>query len=161
MKKVFIDAELLCDRRKLDTTRISKYLTRNDYKIVNRPKKADVILVCTCGFGNSMADISFKKIKKLNKYKGEVIVTGCLPDTDKKRFDHFFKGRSFSTKHIDEIEQHFPGDKVHFSEIEDSNYLWNNFNRDKIRDVIKLLFLKFNLTKRAYVGFFYQIFKKS
>ncbi len=98
MKKVFIDAELLCDRRKLDITRISKYLIRNDYEIADSPKKADVILICTCGFGNSMADISFKKIKELSKYDGEVIVTGCLPDTDKKRFDLFFNGRSFSTK---------------------------------------------------------------
>ncbi|MBN1280400.1 MAG: radical SAM protein [Candidatus Thermoplasmatota archaeon] len=159
MKKVFIDAELLCDRRKLDTIRISKYLIRNDYEIVDSPKKADVILIITCGFGNSLADIYFKKIKKFNNYDREVIVTGCLPDTDKKRFDHFFNGRSFSTKHIDEIEKYFPKTKVSFSEIEDSNSLWNNFNRDKISDLFKLLFLKFDLTKRAYVGFFDQVFK--
>ena len=161
MKKVFIDAEFLCDRRKLDITRISKYLIRNDYEIVDNPKKADVIIISTCGFGNSMADISFKKIKKLNKYNREVIVTGCLPDTDKKKFDHFFNGRSFSTKHIDEIETYFPGDKVSFSEIEDGNSLWNNFNRDKISDIFKLLFLKFDLTKRAYVGFFDQMFRNN
>lgn len=159
MKKVFIDAELLCDRRKLDTTRISKYLIRNDYEIVNHPKKADVILVCTCGFGNSMADISFNKIKKLNKYNTEVIVTGCLPDTDKKRFDHIFTGRFFSTKHIDEIETYFPGNIVSFSQIEDGNSLWNNVNRDKISDIFKQLFLKFDLTKRAYISFFDQIFR--
>jgi len=159
MKKVFIDAELLCDRRKLDITRISKYLIRNDYQIVDSPKKANIILICTCGFGNSMADISFKKIKELNKYDGEVIVTGCLPDTDKKRFDHFFNGQSFSTKHIDEIENYLPGNNVSFSEIEDSNSLWNNLNRDKIRDIIKLLFLKFDLTKRVYIGFFDQMFR--
>jgi len=159
MKRVFIDAEVLCDRRKLDVTRISKYLIRNDYEIVDSPKKADVILVCTCGFGNSMADISFKKIKEFGKYDREVIITGCLPDTDKKRFDHIFNGRSFSTKHIDEIETYFPGTKVSFSEIEDGNSLWINVNRDKIRDIFKLLFLKFDVIKRPFVGFFDQVFR--
>ena len=67
MKKVFIDAEFVCDRRKLDMTRISKYLLRNGYEIVDSPKKADVILISTCGFGNSLADTSFKKIKELKK----------------------------------------------------------------------------------------------
>ncbi|MCX6666203.1 MAG: radical SAM protein [Euryarchaeota archaeon] len=154
MKKVFITAGIVCDKRKLDILRISKYLMRNDYEIVDSPKKADVILISTCGVSNSLADKTFNKIKELHKYDGEVIVTGCLPDTDKKRFDHFFNGRSFSTKHIDEIETFFPGNKVSFSEIEDCNSLWINVNRDKISDIFKLLFLKFNLTKRVYVGFF-------
>ncbi len=161
MKKVFIDAEFVCDRRKLDMTRISKYLLRNGYEIVDSPKKADVILISTCGFGNSLADTSFKKIKELKKYDGEVIVTGCVPDTDKKRFDYFFNGRSFSTKHIDEIETYFPGNKVSFSEIEDGNSLWINLNRDKISDTFRLLFLKFNLIKKAYVGFFDQMFRNN
>lgn len=159
MKKVFISAEIVCDRRKLDATRISKYLIRNDYEVVDNPKKADVILVSTCGVGNSLANVSFDKIKEFNKYGGEVIVTGCVPDTDKKRFDRFFNGRSFSTKHIDEIETFFPGKKASFSEIEDCNSLWINLNRDKISDIFKLLFLKFGLIKRVYVGFFNQMFR--
>ena len=159
MKKVFITAGIVCDKRKLDILRISKYLMRNDYEIVDSPKKADVILISTCGVSNSLADKTFNKIKELHKYDGEVIVTGCLPDTDKKRFDHFFNGRSFSTKHIDEIETFFPGNKVSFSEIEDCNSLWINVNRDKISDIFKLLFLKFDLIKRAYVGFFDHILR--
>jgi len=121
MKKVFINAEIVCDRRKLDITRISKYLIRNDYEIVDNPKKADIILISTCGVANALSNISFNTIKELNKYNGEVIVTGCLPDTDTKRFNQSFKGRSFSTKNIDKIGTYFPGKKVSFSEIEDCN----------------------------------------
>ncbi len=64
-------------------------------------------------------------------------------------------------KHIDEIESYFPRNKISFSEIEDGNFLWINVNRDKIRDIFKLLFLKFDFIKRAYVGFFDQVFRNN
>ncbi len=154
MKKVFITAGIICDKRKLELNRITQYLIRNDYEIVDSPKKADVILISTCGVGNSSTNISFNKIKEFSRFNGKVIVTGCLPDTDKKKFDEFFKGKSFSTKHLDEVELYFPRTKVSFSEIEDCNYLWINENRDTINDVVKLLCLKFDLIKRFYVSFF-------
>jgi tRNA A37 methylthiotransferase MiaB len=159
MKKVFINAGVVCDRRKLDINRISKYLIRNDYEIVDNPKNADIILVSTCGVANVLSDISFNTIKELSKYNGEVIVTGCLPDTDKKRFKQSFKGSSFSTKNIDNVETYFPGKKVSFSEIEDCNSLWVNFNRDKVSDNLKILLLRYNLIKKVYLGFFHRIFK--
>jgi tRNA A37 methylthiotransferase MiaB len=158
MKKVFITSGIICDKRKLDLNQIKQYLIQNDYEVVDKPSKADFILISTCGVSEAFAKISFDKIKEFNKYSGKVVVTGCLPDTDKKRFDELFKGASFSTRHIDEIEKYFPGN-VRFSEIEDCNSLWMNVERNKISDIIKLGCLKFDFTKKIYVGFFHQIFR--
>ena len=45
MKKVFITAGIICDKRKLELNRITQYLIRNDYEIVDSPKKADLIFL--------------------------------------------------------------------------------------------------------------------
>jgi tRNA A37 methylthiotransferase MiaB len=159
MKKVFLTSGIICDKRKLELSRIEQYLRRNDYEIVDNPKQADAIVISTCGVGDSLAKISFNKINEFSKYKGKVIVTGCLPDTHKKRFDQVFKGGSFSVKHIEEIERYLPKKKVSFSDIEDCNSLRVNINRDKIRDTVKFVCLKFDLTRKVYVGFFDLVFK--
>ena len=43
IKKVFIGADKVCDRRKLDARRIATYFTKNGYEIVTNPKKAEII----------------------------------------------------------------------------------------------------------------------
>lgn len=157
MTKVFITSGAVCDKRKLDLNQIKQYLLQNDYEVVDSPKKADAIVISTCGVTDSFATISLKKIEEFKNFNGKVIVTGCLPDTDKQRLDRVFKGPSFSTKHIEDIENYFPKKSVSFSELEDCNLLWANVNRDKVRDMVKSLFLKYTLARKMYVGFFNQI----
>ncbi len=61
-KNIFINSSG-CERRALDAERLKRYFLYNDYKIVNHPKQADIIVYISCGAVKESIDISLKKIK--------------------------------------------------------------------------------------------------
>ena len=67
----------------------------------------------------SKEDESFDHIQRLGRYRGEVLVAGCLPEIAKKRFQRDFKGRFVSTKHIEDLDKLFPDFEVKLSQVED------------------------------------------
>ena len=125
MKKIYIHV-VACRRRLLDATKISDYLTKNDYKIVDKPKNADAIIFVTCAFINKIAEFSLDKVKFFQKYDAELIVAGCLPAIEKEKLSEIFDGKTLCTKDIDEIYQYFPEKKSSFSDIADANFLYGN-----------------------------------
>ena len=125
MKKVFIYAED-CSRRLLDAQRINIYFTKNGYKVINTPKFAEYIVYLGCGLFNEDTEYEFQKIKKLQKYDGELIVAGCLPDIEKERVNKVFNGKIISTKELEKIDSLFPEHKVKFREIDDTNICYQN-----------------------------------
>lgn len=71
-----------CDKNRVDSEIILGFI-QNTCEIVNDPKKADIILVNTCGFINSAKQESINTILEMNKYKEKynckmLIATGCL-----------------------------------------------------------------------------------
>ena len=54
-KKIFIYANNVCERRKLDIRRIATYSTKNGYQIITNPRKADIIILSTCGADDILA----------------------------------------------------------------------------------------------------------
>lgn len=131
MKKVYILPEKACDHRSLDAEKISKYLSKNNYKIVNKPKDADIIIFLPCAAFNVVAEKAFRVIKKFQKYNAELIVAGCLPELDKEELSKFFKGKTITTQEIlknpDKMDQFFPGNKIKFKEINDANTFFRDF----------------------------------
>lgn len=71
-----------CDKNRVDSEIILGFI-QNTCEIVNDPKKADIILVNTCGFIDSAKQESINTILEMNKYKEKynckmLIATGCL-----------------------------------------------------------------------------------
>jgi len=124
MKKVYIQA-YSCRRRLLDSRRIESYFIKNGHKIVNSPKKADIIFYIACGFHGDVASHNFKKITKLQKYKAKLIVAGCLPINEKENLSKYFTGTTIGTKELNradsKIDHIFPENKIKFNEVEDGN----------------------------------------
>ncbi|OFI07741.1 ribosomal protein S12 methylthiotransferase RimO [Clostridium acetireducens DSM 10703] len=71
-----------CDKNRLDSEIMIKSLDK-DFKIVNDAKKADIIIVNTCGFIEESKQESINTILEMAEYKYNykckiLIVTGCL-----------------------------------------------------------------------------------
>jgi len=127
LKKVYLHTVKVCERRLLDAQRIATYLSKNNYELVDHPKKADIIVVITCAFVNERTQIGLQTIKKLLRYNNAwLIVGGCLPAIDEKELKRLFDGETFSTKEITKIDNIFGDCKVSFDDVEDANTLWEN-----------------------------------
>ena len=89
-----------CPARILDMRRLIKYFELNNFKIVTNPSKADKIIFLTCSFREFKENESFKYINSYNKFKGELIIAGCMPEIIPKKFREKFSGRFITTKNM-------------------------------------------------------------
>ena len=139
-KKIFIHTHS-CKLRYLDATRISKYFSRNNYEIVNKPKKADIILFLTCGAFDHLSEKSLQMVKEFKKYDAELIVGGCLPEIEKEKLGQIFNGRTINTKDLDKdpdkMDELFPENIIKFRDIDDANTSYANLDEGKLMGGIK------------------------
>ena len=136
-KSVYVFVNSGCVRRKLDAKKLSVYLLRNGYRIVDRPDKSDIIVLFGCGVTNEFADYSLNLVKRFQQYNAELIVTGCIPATDGDRLKNVFYGKKVSTKELDKIDEFFPDVKVRFSEVDEPNCFYGS---DYLDPVTKFVF---------------------
>ena len=138
MKKVFIYSAP-CYRRDLDAAKTASYFLKNSYKLVYNPKDADIIVFFTCAIFNSVVEWSLNKINFFQKCDARLIVAGCLPEVDGEKLSNIFKGSVISTKTIEKIDELFPENKYKFSDIEDANFRWDNYDKSEFETIIKNL----------------------
>lgn len=109
-----------CPRRSLDAERIRSYVLMNGQKVTNEPRKADYVILVSCGLEFAEKKV-IGKIKELKKFKGELILCGCLPGTNPNLLKENFKGKVISTKELGTIDLFFPEFKVRFNKVPDAN----------------------------------------
>ncbi|MAG39072.1 hypothetical protein CMO90_03195 [Candidatus Woesearchaeota archaeon] len=131
-----------CPARILDMRRLIKYFELNNFKIVTNPSKADKIIFLTCSFREFKENESFKYINSYNKFKGELIIAGCMPEIIPKKFREKFSGRFITTKNMIEIDNIFPNFKIKLSSVPDQNFLFNSFKSAIIKFLTELRFSK-------------------
>lgn len=104
--KVCIICNLNCSRREMDMAKLKVYLQLNGYEVIQEENEADYIVVTSCGFINETARMALEQIEKAKKYNAEVIVTGCVPDTDVDKLKAIFSGtviRNIEMEKFDDI----------------------------------------------------------
>lgn len=74
-----------CDKNRVDAEIMLSILSKEGYDLVTDPKKADVIIVNTCGFIESAKEESINTILEMSENKDtgmckSVIVTGCMAE---------------------------------------------------------------------------------
>src|SRR5512133_2147447 len=109
-----------CWRRVVDVKLIENFFTSNGWLITADAAAADVIILETCAFVRRTEDISIDEINKIveSKYKGTLIVSGCLPGIN-----------------IDRLREHFSGSVINTADLEDFNLLFLQFkNKLKLFD---------------------------
>ena len=143
MKKVFIYAHS-CKLRFLDASRVRSYFYHNNYKIVDKPKDADIIFIVCCAALDYITYESLHMVKEFQKYDAELIVAGCLPNIEKEKLANVFDGRTIDTKDLDKnpdkMDELFPGNCIKFRDIDDANISFQNLNEGKPVEAVKKIF---------------------
>lgn len=90
IKTFYIYANKWCPRRGLESSRLFRYFVANDLEAVSDLKKADLIVIFTCGLFSANEDFSILTIKKSLKNKSaRIVVTGCLPKVDPEKLEPY------------------------------------------------------------------------
>lgn len=162
-KNVFVFTNA-CERRKTDTNKISTYLIKNNYKIVNDPKDADYIIFITCSFVNRMVDRCVETIKEFNNYDAELIVAGCMPDIAGDKLKEIFNGKTISTKDLENIDEILKDTETKFRDIEDVHSMWRNYNPLGISaepiNTFKRIMKKVRIIEKIYIVIRENVLKK-
>ncbi|RJP50109.1 MAG: 30S ribosomal protein S12 methylthiotransferase RimO [Anaerolineaceae bacterium] len=81
VKNTFHLVSLGCSKNTVDSDSMAQLLVRDGYQSVDKPSRASVLIVNTCGFIGSARDESIRELRKLAKSKrsGQVLIAaGCL-----------------------------------------------------------------------------------
>lgn len=158
-KNVFIQV-IACPRRGLDAQKMSTYFTLNNYNIVNDPRKANYIVLFTCGYANQFTERCLKNIRKLQKYDSKLIIAGCLPSIANEKIKEIFNGKTVTTEEIDKIDEIFKDNKIKFKDVADEHFIWRNYNPTWGLSVEPYTTLRTILKKIVFIGRMYKYFKE-
>jgi tRNA A37 methylthiotransferase MiaB len=82
----FVYANKFCPRRSLEASKLCRYFDINNLISVTDPKKADLVVIFTCGVFAPMEESSILTIEKsLGEKSAKIVITGCLPAIDPGR----------------------------------------------------------------------------
>ena len=107
-----------CSKNLIDTEVAIGMFKNNNYKIVNNPEEADILVINTCGFIESAKEEAINTILEMAEYKNKrckyLIAMGCLVQ-----------------RYYDDLVKALPEVDL-FIKIDEYNKLW-----DKIEDLLK------------------------
>ena len=119
-----------CSKNLIDTEVAIGMFKNNNYKIVNNPEDADIIVINTCGFIESAKEEAINTILEMAEYKNKrckyLIAMGCLVQ-----------------RYYDELIKSLPEVDL-FIKIDEYNKLW-----DKIEDLLKRDIVEKSKTKSS------------
>jgi len=95
--KVYIES-MGCDSNIADSNKVKKFLKGNNAEIVSDYKKAEFIILMTCGFNQIILKDNIDRLKKLKKTGAKIILGGCIPKIEPKSCklaDYCFNPREF------------------------------------------------------------------
>jgi ribosomal protein S12 methylthiotransferase len=118
-----------CSKNLVDTEMMIGIFRNNDFKIVNDPKEADIIVINTCGFIGPAKEEAINTLLEMAEYKKKgkakyIIATGCLVERYKNELERvlpeidlfikFSEYNQFWEKVCNLIEHDPNGDKLAF-----------------------------------------------
>ncbi len=148
IQKVYISSNG-CDRRLLDSQKVSDFFQNEKHLIVKNPSEADYIFINTCAMSQTAEDTSVNLIKRHMGYKGKIVVHGCLPQIAPARIGNEFFNKEIikiDAKDLDKrMDEMFPGANQKFSQTpdpivlaKDQNFLSKVINKIKFNKMFYL-----------------------
>jgi len=119
--KVYIES-MGCDSNIADSNKVKKFLKENGIEIISDYKKAEFIILMTCGFNQIILKDNINRLKELKKTGAKIILGGCIPKIEPKfckLADYNFNPRGFEklneifnlNKDIEKISPEFKREK--------------------------------------------------
>ncbi|PXV95933.1 MiaB/RimO family radical SAM methylthiotransferase [Lachnotalea glycerini] len=87
--------------------KLKVYLRANGYELTNKKEESDYIVVTSCGFINETAKMALDEIESAKKISAEIIVTGCVPDTDVDKLKSIFTGTVIRNTELEKFDDIF------------------------------------------------------
>lgn len=138
-KRIHIYNATECPRRTLDSSNLHKFLTENDYLVVDDPQLADDILLVTCAAWDLPELNSVKKLEELKTYNKNLVLMGCLSVINKELLDRHFHGTVIPPRDLPKINDLYPH-KIPFERFnrgnDSSKYFHEAFELKKKRGVL-------------------------
>ncbi|OYP55536.1 hypothetical protein CG709_01420, partial [Lachnotalea glycerini] len=91
----------------MDMAKLKVYLRANGYELTNKKEESDYIVVTSCGFINETAKMALDEIESAKKISAEIIVTGCVPDTDVDKLKSIFTGTVIRNTELEKFDDIF------------------------------------------------------
>lgn len=108
----------------MDTHRLANYFQQNEWEVVRCFEEADQIVLTTCAYSKEKGDESLEAVRRLSKQKAGLIITGCLPAIEPTRLGRISSHPEVHPSDLAAIDKLFPFHRIRFSDIPESNYLW-------------------------------------
>jgi tRNA A37 methylthiotransferase MiaB len=107
LKNIYMEGEA-CNRKLLELTKIRTYFELNEYEIVSKPEKSEMIFFFTCAFKEQEKNYSIECIewlRELTKYGKEMFVYECLPNISPGKYSEFSEIRNLAPKDLEKIDE--------------------------------------------------------
>ena len=109
---------ICCTMRNDDLLRMETYFRRNKSIIINKPELADTIVLNTCAFDKEREKVSLELIREFSKYRGKLIVTGCIGKINQEAMHDVLSGDYIAAPELNEkLDASFAAAKVPFNKI--------------------------------------------
>lgn len=155
-KKFYICANAYCPRRSIDATKLIEYLEKKNFKLTLNMKKADFIIIYTCGGFTNSEKRSLLTIEKALKNKfARVIVSGCLPSINPYVLEKYQTIKIVPPNDIIKMDEFSNFDTID----ENNSYHWSNYSFSDLslintfnsfKNCFKYLILRFKSIRHYY-----------
>jgi len=106
-KTVCVAFAIGCPRNQMDTAWLSSYFQANGWALTRQVRKADLVVVSTCGFAAHVEDESLRLVSQLDKRRSKgsrLVVVGCLAGINAARVLQEFDATAIRPADIDQID---------------------------------------------------------
>jgi len=147
MRKKYSIINIGCSRRGLDCQRIKEFLDKNNFSESGNYRKADLVILSTCGINKHFEDKAKKYLNKINK---DIIIYGCLPATNPDMLKNLAHVRKIIiSKDIQKFQSVFKNSPVKFQDIPDPNKIYARYSVPKLlKEAASSALLKIPSVKR-------------
>ncbi len=97
-----------CPRSKVDIASLFRYFQSNGWKVTNQIRRADIVLVSTCGFDVKSEDESIRLLTiadNKRKKDSELVVIGCLAGINRDRIRSEFNATTLAPAELDSLDE--------------------------------------------------------
>lgn len=114
--KVYLEC-LGCERRLMDYSKMKNYFQMNGYDLTRKPQNADHLVLVTCAFREEEETNALLRLEALSKFKGSLLVYGCLPAIAPSKLIRDRDIHYLATKDVGKIDQFYENISVKYADV--------------------------------------------
>jgi len=101
----FVYVNKWCPRRRIEASKLCRYFAVNDLIAATNSKKADLIVIFTCGSFETNEELSILTIEKsLREKSAKIVITGCLPKINPERLKTYDIALLISPRNLNTLD---------------------------------------------------------